>query len=1075
MNNSSITQAKSKIQPHEITGDNTPSADNFNLSDTIFANDDYLISRGIARAAALMGWQPGRYYDGRPGYEIPVTDDNGSRVRFRARNPFDSGGKTRWMGEQGSYTPKWYYPPNIQDHITAADGKLIIASGEMDVLTFVEIGRCNVTAFSSEGAIPANFIEQLQQWGVTHVDHWPDNDDAGLKSARRLHDLLTDAGITFNAYELAGMVDEKGDTNDLWQAVNFDAERFLDALNAAPLADLPTIERKPQKTFTERDYSGDEWPPEFVQAVIRALEGQPKARRRRDQILCCSPFRDERTPSFSFSIDKLTGYDFGTHTGYGIIETAAALGIDISDYRRRPSTTGSRGNLDAAPGDDTAARFERRWQARLRTLDSLYPTPDETINRAYVGHFPDGDIAIDSPVGTGKTTAAAAPMKAAETAVAYNDSVTLVGGLSRALDLDTYESFSGQQAGAITHAKRLAITTYSAHRRAESTPPEALYIDEPDYCLRSLSTDIMRNKDRNAATLRRDIAQSGRVMVGQANISPVGWSVLKEIRPTIRLIKNEHRPDRGTVEFTSSAGAAVLEAVMTAANGGLTAITSDSRSLLQAVTKHAENADYTVIVIHGWNSQEAQTIEAIKQINAIVSRHKKEGRGLLLLISPSAAVGFNVDGKVSAEDEPIPFDYVATVGANQVTPETYVQMNMRIRHAKRRRVYIPGADSDDLPTDAEAILNDLRAKVSTTAKLADFAGHNLPVASDGQGWITGIDARYQAWDNLQNTDRVGFTAAFFHRAGFTPTYADIEDTTDADKWLADVREAFTAYRDERTKTEQPVTTVEFDELRSKGHLLEAHFYGRRRDQIQRAAGGRDINLDGIYERFDTRTKRRRLYHAERLNKPRIDLQQLDRADVALLPKFRNHFTEDYDFHMGAWSAVFNSTMTRTSDIYSACEGHIFTEDDTARLLNYVLTEHDFQTVCKRLTYRTEKDPRTGTEADRRRVAAGLLRALARSINILITNDQRNQTTIDGKRVSCWTYKADGEQLQLAIEDLAWREAFTAGEAAHFLQNRSIDFAVSVQKPPTLTKGGEKPPTIHPDGPPLPAWMGEIEF
>lgn len=67
--------------------------------------------------------------------------------------------------------------------------------------------------------------------------------------------------------------------------------------------------------------------------TIAALLRQPGAKTSNGNISCRSPFRDDRKPSFSFSIEKLTGCDFGDNNrGYGLKETAAALGLRVEDY-----------------------------------------------------------------------------------------------------------------------------------------------------------------------------------------------------------------------------------------------------------------------------------------------------------------------------------------------------------------------------------------------------------------------------------------------------------------------------------------------------------------------------------------------------------------------------------------------------------------------------------------------------------------------------------------------------------------------------------------------------------------------
>lgn len=165
-------------------------------------------------------------------------------------------------------------------------------------------------------------------------------------------------------------------------------------------------------------YNAD-FPQAFIDDTIHALLAQPGAKQRGAQITCCSPFRDERKPSFSFSTapDKLCGKDFKTGQGYGIIETAQALGIELARYQdgapvlhivRKPPAPAAQ--VEAGP---PAASWQQAAQDALRAAqDMLAANPamldylrherlltDETIAAAGLGYnprwhdLPDGKLA----------------------------------------------------------------------------------------------------------------------------------------------------------------------------------------------------------------------------------------------------------------------------------------------------------------------------------------------------------------------------------------------------------------------------------------------------------------------------------------------------------------------------------------------------------------------------------------------------------------------------------------------------------------------------------------------------------
>jgi hypothetical protein len=774
-------------------------------------------------------------------------------------------------------------------------------------------------------------------------------------------------------------------------------------------------------------------------------------------------------------LDKLGGaYVADLPDGQDVTDHVLAGGNLLTRLKyatwQQPTPAGRSIDLDAASdtppaSDDTSAaeKFQQRAAVRAKQLDRLYPTPDDTFSRPFVGRHPDGDVITDSPLGTGKTQAAAQDAKAVEQVLAVNDRVILTETLADALDAEHYGSFSGELSSYIASVARLVITVDSEHRIADATLPELLYVEEVDYDFRQFSAETMKNenRDNNASTLIKQIQGAGRVIATQANVSPVGVGILKSLRPGIQLVKNTYTPDRGEVSFAPEAPVVALDAVLTASAGGTAALMSDSRKQIQQIAYASRNEDYDLVVVHGHNSQDPAVLKQIREIEALVQKDRG-GRGLLVLLSPSAAVGFNVSS--------VEFDLSATIGFNVVTPETYVQMNMRIRHAKRRRVYIPGVNNKDLLTDENAILDDLRATVAATRDLAEFSKYGVQTATEIQGWITLIDAAYTAWDNAQRLDMVGYTAAYFIREGFTPvleTDNDKKTIKQARAWQAGLRDGWKTYTEDTTRTEPAISGPEFDALRKQGQLREIHYFGRLRDKIEKAAGGRDINEHDIYERFDTGTKRRRMYRAEDLNRPRADLQALDRADVKRLPKYRRHYTAGYDGHMILWSALIGSEVTSTSEIYQVCGGRTFTEDDIERL-RIAAVEYGFEQACKLIGYTCSLDPFSDNDRDRRRVGAGLFHALMRSIKLNADLD-RSQPTVNGQRINVNSYTVADEVIEQAQEDLEyrekWREAFDRGDDAHkFSSQEVVDTQFVCNSASYNVISSDPPPDLPPDPP-----------
>ena len=530
----------------------------------------------------------------------------------------------------------------------------------------------------------------------------------------------------------------------------------------------------------------------------------------------------------------------GTGEGGNIITLGKHLGINIADYQAYTSVQHKRVDLSTAPPTPEPSPFEKRVAIRGKQLDRIYDEPDETFEREFVDTIPESDVILDSPIGTGKTTAGAKVSARSESIVAVNDRRVLVHQLTEGLNLTSYDT-----ATEVWKQERLGTTVDSLHLRVDTEAPDTLYIEEEDYVFRQLASRIMKagNRDSNALVLQHYIQHSGRVIAVQGNVSPVGVQILKSLRPSMRLVKNTHTPDRGTVTFTTHPAIVAQKAVLTAEQGGLACLTSDSRkNVLEVLEKAHSDTEFDVLAIHGENTSNTKTKELIASINDRVAGQRDTGRGLLLLISPSAAVGFNVDGTT--------FDFVGTIGCNVVTPETYVQMNMRIRKSTERMVYVPGLKAEKLPTDKDAILSELRDALATTADLADFKAHGIQSASLMQGWITQIDAAYHAFDNVQRQDTLGFTAAYFVRAGFKPILDETEVTTAQVTWLKELRQARRDYAETQTHIQQPITREQKEKLQESGVWQSIMQFGYERFKVEKAGGGRNINLhDGLYERF----------------------------------------------------------------------------------------------------------------------------------------------------------------------------------------------------------------------------------
>ncbi len=812
----------------------------------------YLQKRGVTKAAQHMNITPERYYDNTPGFAIPVQDMNGARVRFRAIDTTADGHKTKWFGKSGSYTPKYYYPPEVQDAITAANGKLIIASGEFDLLTFVEIGWLNVVSFASENSIPNSLVKTLQAWNVRHVDYWIDNDAAGAKSARRVQDTLANSGITFNAYSLAAHVPEKGDTNDLWQLLNFDRDQFIHALQSAPLAELPASDQPKKPLLSPKNRVNIPLNiPDFVRDVINALMNQPKAKDKRDQIICTSPFREDNNPSFSFSKSKLTGYDFGTGQGYGVVEIGRAFGIDIRDYMTSPLTLSSH---------------------QPKAFYGAF-TPHLTINQRYTSEM---DIApllahratlIKSGLGTGKTALAARLIEQLEQGGKYarvlivSHRRSLVGNLAGRFEAEVYESIPTKH---LSSAPRLAITVDSLHKIDPSRRYDLIIMDECEQVLRHLNGGTLKGKETTTAyeRLRTLIQSAGHVLALDAHASDATSTWLKSLVGDVLKVENVYQHEWGTLEFHDRPETIIHDALATIqAQPDQThvIITSSRRNTELYRQIFAETVgDDAVMMVNAWNSESTDVQHFLYNINMRINDYR------VVIASPSIASGVDVTAPIAS--------VWGVFTARPLLPSDMMQMLMRYRNAQHRAVTVQPSTSDKLITDSHILYEaEIKRYQGTTQAIMD----NTPPLSDILREGARLMASFTADDNLQRADvRAAFLAL---AAGF-----QIKPITREAPAMREMLKAARQAMKDRIKAQviaaKAISKERLNALRQGGADITHEIrFGHERWKIEDLIGGQIT--EQLYDDLHTRQLRAALRLFAALDAQPDDLREIDRVQV----------------------------------------------------------------------------------------------------------------------------------------------------------------------------------------------------
>lgn len=352
-----------------------------------------LAGRGLLTAAQEAGWRPHKRH-GVEGWAYPVYNAQG--VRYAVEN----NGLTRWKAADGS-VPKYlwlhgkpdgvryYLHPDTPQAIKDSGGILYLASGEPDVLAFRAAGLKNTTCwFDGETSVPATLADDLKRLGVVIVWYYPDRDRTGLQAASKIAEALKDSGIELGVQELPGEVGSKFDVNHLWQACEYQPQRFRERLSLLdPVADTDlylygdALDDAPLDTGKAVDFDANGLYREWMAQIVDAL-GQPAKRSGKVQYWRCPlPGHEDKHPSFRVT----------THQN--------------PDFPWPVCTCGIQHNRDAwdtvadALGVDSWDEFKARKRAEGRDIPDDVPPP--RLARDYADTGPDNTLLfVDSTEAT---------------------------------------------------------------------------------------------------------------------------------------------------------------------------------------------------------------------------------------------------------------------------------------------------------------------------------------------------------------------------------------------------------------------------------------------------------------------------------------------------------------------------------------------------------------------------------------------------------------------------------------------------------------------------------------------------
>lgn len=396
--------------------------------------DAKLKARGIYEVAIEAGWQA-HVYNGMWGWRYPLFDPFGhvltiaGKPVYRWKN-YDSHAekfKYSWLPGKPD-NAAYYFIPGARDAIKAK-GKVYIASGEPDLLTYRATGIDNVLCWFGEGNIPANFVADMSKVEVFNVIVAPDRDTPGMQMAAKLDAMLEGTGITLSVIPLPADIGSKFDVNALWQACEFDKNRFHAELMRDPIEPetlalyrLPDAPKKDASQQTTYIPGMSKLPPRFCEALIAYVEGLPSFKGWQSDGWCKNiqcPCHDDKVASAGFNRNTMSFKCFSTCGNKSAKEFGAAVGIIMERYFDEPSVRIAQPSLTLLPkpapndaplwmdSDEVADALIA--QLRGESVPTLEPMPFPFESLHDMGGFAEmmwpGKLTyISGPSGTGKTS-----------------------------------------------------------------------------------------------------------------------------------------------------------------------------------------------------------------------------------------------------------------------------------------------------------------------------------------------------------------------------------------------------------------------------------------------------------------------------------------------------------------------------------------------------------------------------------------------------------------------------------------------------------------------------------------------
>jgi len=805
----------------------------------------------------------------------PIFDPRtGERFHRKQRRTLDK--QIRWTGPSDGRSTPWFSALPEAGSVARQFGTLHLAKGIKEYLALLTVGYDNVLLLTREqlSAAPcAVLVELCQDWSISRVIYAPDRDDAGLhRSAVPLRDAFDQTDISLDLRQLP-FPHQHHSGQDLFDLYQHDPVTFQASYEQLPTLSLPAqTSPAPRRRVTSSPYpylhssQRDRW----IETVVKPQLGPVD---RHNRCRCPNPAHDDRTPSFRISYDV---------DDQGIGQCSCQTGISWDTLADWLSVTCFRNwcqqNASAPRVNTNTTREETPAHLSLnQPLHQQVASADKyVVHEPYLSGLPDGDIAVVSATGTGKTTQVQRACLGVERCLCLAHLRSLASSTASALGLTNYDDIFPRTACA--DVPQLVITTNSVHYLRQVGQPiptfDLLVLEEFDQVLKYLVTsETFKTHARRtqALSILVDLIKNAkRVIVLSATLEQITWDFLRKFRPTMKLLYNTFLPDRGLLRYHDNLGEILqiieAECLEEPAFGPPKRIyvASDSRGLLEDIETQVRQANpqLEVLLVTGRTNQ-------LREVRRFLESPTQNAQAYrLILASPAVISGININ-----PSEPFASVYGLFVNFYNDGRDLY-QMLDRVRQRRCTHLYIRPSIPQTEPEAPAAIRQRLVNAWIRTGHLANFEQNGVtPIIPPTETMLLDL---YTAIVAAQRESRAALKT-HLHQL-IAPQYSCIETT---DMPAVDVRKRYLETATQRRESYQGLLTQiprlspeAYQEVRQFGHYHpEQTAAGRERDELSRWLG-RDFGPPALECGLDRKDRRLAFDRRIMWENPTLDLARL---------------------------------------------------------------------------------------------------------------------------------------------------------------------------------------------------------